>query len=665
MSDLPAHIFRVALEAYDGLVDGPQAILVSGESGAGKTETTKLALSSLVRLAASAAMSSAAAAAAGIIAGRVLEAGLLLEAFGNARTVRNSNSSRFGKWQTLHFSASGRVAGCSIAHFLLETSRVSSHPAGERNYHIFYQLLGGASAKQRAAWRLKPQAEAHAYARWTPAEPPLKQQRGAMAKEATPQAEAYVGGKDDAAGWVETCSRLTALGFSDAQREAAFTVLAAVLALGDVSFKEGGRGRGGSDAAAPAEPAAADGAASLLGVRSSALVLALTTRRVVAGGEAVTVHLDTAAAAAARDDLARRVYSALWSHVLGRVNEALGGGGGEARTIGLLDVFGFESFERNGFEQLCINYANEVLQGWFMDALIKREQAEYAREGVVCDHIEYPSNAEQVSMLGGKGGIFALLDEECRIPRGSDEALVEKMHAVFEKSRPGLYSRARFGAGAAGAALAAEVGPETLFCVRHYAEEVQYTARGWLDKNRSAVRHEATPLLALRLPATSVEASWSLPVGDGAARRLRLPAPLPPLRRRPRGAAPFHRPVFTRALRLWRLPRVAPLARRSAARDAAALCPLHQAKLHQDAPLPRRRLRPAAAALPRRGRRPRDRARGLPGQAAVCLLPRPLPLRRLRPARSARRAAAGGEALAENRRELIGPPREAHAPDCP
>ena len=356
---LPAHAFAIASAAYSGLVESvpgvPQSILVSGESGAGKTETTKLLVACLAMVSSS----------SGAVVEAALESGLLLEAFGNARTVFNNNSSRFGKWCAVHFDDRGRMAACKLTVYLLEQSRIVAPAAGERNYHIFYHLLAGASEAERREWALLGSHSDYTYMRGEPRSP----------------------GIDDAALWLETNRRMRGLGFgSEVQRRMLFQQVAALLALGNVTFARSAGSRDGVDVYEAADPKQLHLAARLLQVSPVQLGTLLTSRVMLVNGERITVMLNEEQCVDARDALAKAVYSALFNHLVDRLNFTLdvrhsGGadGGGRRslvsqrgsahgdtsiagnvdacvddpdRYIGLLDIFGFENFRMNGFEQV-------------------------------------------------------------------------------------------------------------------------------------------------------------------------------------------------------------------------------------------------------------------------------------------------------------------------
>mgnify|MGYP002630367848 CR=1 FL=1 len=362
--ELPPHVFSLAKTAYEGLIQEglAQSVLISGESGAGKTETAKLTIRSIALLSHSSPA----------VAERALESGLLLEAFGNSKTIYNNNSSRFGKWCELHFEESGQMGACTMRTFLLEQSRVVSPPPGERNYHIFYHMLEGADEGLRAGLGLKPKNTDYTYT----------------------AAAAKSDGIDDAALWADAMRQLSMVGVSDHMVKSILELLAGVLTLGNIEFAAAKHGSDGGDQLEPKDPATLEAASRLLQMVPTSLSAALTTSTLTVAGSDVTKFLNDEDCRDTRDALSRTVYMTIFDHLVERINASLATGEqpeGE-RYIGILDVFGFENFRINYLEQLCINFANERLQQLFMECLIKRETAEYKREGLVCNHISYPDN---------------------------------------------------------------------------------------------------------------------------------------------------------------------------------------------------------------------------------------------------------------------------------
>ncbi|GBF93032.1 hypothetical protein Rsub_05643 [Raphidocelis subcapitata] len=491
----PPHVFSVASQAYWRMRrEGKgQALLVTGESGAGKTETSKLIMKYLAYLggyqpassgggSSSGSESGAAAVAddaagapgcapAGSVEQRVLESNPLLEAFGNAKTVRNDNSSRFGKYIELHFSRRGAISGARIHTYLLERSRLVHTAKGERNFHIFYQLLAGATPEERARWHLGPGAASHRLA-------------AAAGCVALP-------GVDDAADLETTRHAMRAVGIGPAEQERIFSLLSALVHLGDLEFAP--CPRDGDDACALPEAGARAlaSAAALLGVEAGALLKAVTTRTRVTPDGPIVSPLGARAASDTRDALSKVVYARLFDWLVARINAAIGEDPARASTIGLLDIYGFESFEFNDLEQFCINLANEKLQQHFNHHVFKQEQAAYEHEGIDWSYIDFVDNADVLELIEGRMGLLDLLDEACRFNSTTPRDLADKLLAT----RP----TAAAGAGAAGAAaprLARAKRHAAAFCVSHYAGPVTYRTDNMLDKNRDFVIAEHRTLLA-------------------------------------------------------------------------------------------------------------------------------------------------------------------------
>ncbi|XP_050093030.1 unconventional myosin-XV [Anopheles aquasalis] len=449
LGTLPPHLFAIGAAAHAAL-PSPQVVVISGESGSGKTESTKLVMQYL------AAVVPGGGSASTVITEQILEAAPLLEAFGNARTVRNDNSSRFGKYLEVYFK-NGAIIGAKITQYLLEKSRIVTQAAGERNYHVFYELLGGLSESERMKYGLL-EADKYFY---------LNQ-----------------GGSDCAPGrmdWASLQSAMQVLGVTESEREGIVKVLASVLHLGNVYFhrRQLRHGQEGVEIGSDAE---IKWAAHLLQLPSEGILKSLTSRITETRSERLYTPLGIDQALDARDALAKALYSGLFNWLVLRINSIVHRGGThDAQRLSILDIFGFEDLAENSFEQLCINYANESLQLYFNKHVFKLEQAEYARERLEWTNLEWEDNLPVIHLLAKKPvGIFHLLDDESNFPRANDSSFLEKCH--YNHALNELYSRPRVGA--------------QEFGITHYAGQVWYCVDGFLEKNRDALRMDVIELLS-------------------------------------------------------------------------------------------------------------------------------------------------------------------------
>ncbi|KAL6769329.1 MYO1 [Auxenochlorella protothecoides x Auxenochlorella symbiontica] len=460
LGELSPHVYAVADSAYRQMrrEGRSQSILVSGESGAGKTETSKLIMQYLAWMGGYRAESAPTNGSTRSVEQQVLESNPLLEAFGNAKTSRNDNSSRFGKFTEIQFGRDGRITGAAIRTYLLERSRVVAVASPERNYHVFYQLCGGADEAEAARLRLGP-ARGFRYLN---------------------QSDCHeLAGVSDAEEYRRTRRAMTLVGIDAASQDAVFAVVAAVLHLGNVAFVPGD----GGDGSAVAEPAWAhlEAAAALLGVDAAGLARALTTRTRQTPDGPIVSPLDVGAASDNRDSLAKTAYSRLFDWLVGAVNASIGQDAGAASLIGVLDIYGFEQFACNDFEQFCINLANEKLQQHFNAHVFKQEQAEYEREAIAWSYIEFVDNQDVLDLVEARLGILDLLDEACRFPQATHADLAAKLYAA-----PGVAGSARFSK--------PRLAP-TDFTIQHYAGAVTYRTQNFLAKNRDFVVAEHQALL--------------------------------------------------------------------------------------------------------------------------------------------------------------------------
>ena len=486
------HIFLTADKAFKQMqVKGEsQSIIITGESGAGKTETTKFVMKYVAGLvgggSATGELSSPKKKTSSSpddtsMETRVLETNPILEAFGNAKTLHNNNSSRFGKLIDIHFECAdtgassaalsqvSRMCGARIETYLLEKSRVVHQLSGERNYHVFYQLIrGGDDATKEACTLQGMDVEDFAY----------------LNKSGCSE----INGVDDAEEFSRVCVAMSDIGITEAQQLGFWKTLACILYLGNVEFEEES-----DDAVAVRRSAALDRAAALMGVPVDALEKALSKKVMVAGGDVITMDLNMEAAQDARDALAKFLYEAQFRDLVGKVNsgicESSGASGGASKgtkvlSLSLLDIYGFECFQTNSFEQLCINYANERLQQQFAAHLFKLEQTMYEEEGVDWTYVEFEDNQACVDLIESKPpaglGILSLLDEECLFPKGTDATFSEKVCKTHS-----THDRFAFNANKPGAA----------FTVNHYAGPVTYTSDHFLDKNRDTLNPDLMTLV--------------------------------------------------------------------------------------------------------------------------------------------------------------------------
>lgn len=481
-SNLGPHVYAIADRSYRQMMaEGrkSQSILISGESGAGKTESTKIVMLYLTTLGAG---NTAGSEADLSTMDRVLQSNPVLEAFGNARTLRNDNSSRFGKFIELGFSRAGHLLGAKVQTYLLEKVRIAFHASGERNYHIFYQLLRGATEEQKKQFDFHDGVtqglELPNYFNYTG-------QGGApLLREFT-----------DEDGLKYTLKAMKALGWSPEIIDNVLSIIAGILHLGQISF-DAKETDGGVDAAVVADLKTMGSAARLLGVDLELFTSALTERVLVARGQEIRTPMTVDRAMDARDALSKTLYGALFLWVVDQVNQSIGweNDSDVRSSCGVLDIFGFECFAINSFEQLCINFTNEALQQQFNKFIFKMEQAEYERENIEWAFISFPDNQDCLDTIQMKKfGILAMLDDECRLPKGSDRNFANRMYEYYLPQPKQVESdNTRFSATHVQKS-------KSIFCVRHFAGVVQYSAEThFMEKNKDEI-----PLTAVRLFETA------------------------------------------------------------------------------------------------------------------------------------------------------------------
>ncbi|KAK2452762.1 hypothetical protein P8452_00475 [Trifolium repens] len=444
LGELSPHVFAVADASYRAMMNEgkSQSILVSGESGAGKTETTKLIMQYLTFVGGRTGGDDR------TVEQQVLESNPLLEAFGNARTVRNDNSSRFGKFVEIQFDRNGRISGAAIRTYLLERSRVVQIKDPERNYHCFYQLC--ASERDAEEYKLGHPSHFH-YLN---------------------QSKIYeLNGVSNAEEYMRTRRAMDIVGISHGDQEAIFRVLAAILHLGNVEFSPGKE----HDSSAIKDEKSRfhmQMAADLFMCDVDLLLATLCTRSIQTREGNIIKALDCNAAVAGRDALAKTVYARLFDWLVDKINRSVGQDINSPMQIGVLDIYGFECFKDNSFEQFCINFANEKLQQHFNEHVFKMEQEEYGKEEINWSYIEFVDNQDVLDLIEKKPiGVIALLDEACMFPKSTHETFSTKLFQHF-RSHPRLQK---------------EKFSQTDFIVSHYAGKVTYHTDTFLDKNRDYV----------------------------------------------------------------------------------------------------------------------------------------------------------------------------------
>eukprot|EP00013_Stygamoeba_regulata_P029505 CAMPEP_0177646040 /NCGR_PEP_ID=MMETSP0447-20121125/9564_1 /TAXON_ID=0 /ORGANISM="Stygamoeba regulata, Strain BSH-02190019" /LENGTH=1013 /DNA_ID=CAMNT_0019148551 /DNA_START=85 /DNA_END=3126 /DNA_ORIENTATION=+ len=439
------HIYAVAERAYRTMVFDLQSecVIISGESGAGKTEASKKIMEYV------AAMSSKNKRVQEVKE-QLLQSNPLLEAFGNAKTVRNDNSSRFGKYMEIQFNL-GDPKGGRITVFLLEKSRIVNQQKDERCFHVFYQMLSGASGAERSKYHLK---DLSTYRYLT--------QSGCTS----------VATIDDRADFEHTKKAMSTIGLQAGQQEDIFLLLSGILSLGNIQFQ----GKGSSSVITSTQDL--ETAAACLRVPADGLARALTNKTMTTVNESINVPLNDEQAQYARDSLAKSIYGRLFEHIVAAANTAIKTA--EASTsIGVLDIYGFEIFGTNGFEQLCINFVNERLHQLFIELTLKAEQEEYAAEGIQWIKINYYNNKPICELIERRGGVFSLLDEECIFPRGTDTSFHEKMVRQMRAQEISFPAQSK-----------------CLFMIQHYAGQVTYTTTGILDKNKDLLFPDLVQLMS-------------------------------------------------------------------------------------------------------------------------------------------------------------------------
>jgi myosin heavy subunit len=477
---LPPHLYAMADRAFRSMkVDScSQSIIISGESGSGKTESSKIVMRYLAmcgeprvrgqKATEVPAEERRASMTTASLAEKVLACNPILEAFGNAKTVMNHNSSRFGKFTRIHFDKRNWLVGADIVTYLLEKSRTVTQSREERNYHVFYHVFAGSSSDELTSYSLTAPTDC-AYL-----------MHGVFTVDAT----------DDSARYSELILALRSIGISAEEQVGVFRTVVALLHLGNVEFTPTDE-----DSCHIADKGALTLAASFIGTDIVSFEEALTLRTMTQPGSdsIYKIPLKAQEACYSRDTLAKAHYAKLFDWLVIRINMSLLTRTETRAFIGVLDIFGFEDFQVNSFEQLCINFANEKLQSHFNTCIFKQEQEIYIREAIRWDPIDEPDNSAAIEMLAARPptapvGMFALLDEQCRLPKCTYKTFTEK---IFQAHKTGAVSNGVLAAVPRACGLLSNEG----FVVKHYAGPVLYHAEGFLQKNNNSLHDDLDLLL--------------------------------------------------------------------------------------------------------------------------------------------------------------------------
>ncbi|KAF0886475.1 MYO6 protein, partial [Crocuta crocuta] len=490
LGTMPPHVFAIADKAFRDMkvLKMSQSIIVSGESGAGKTENTKFVLRYLTE----------SYGTGQDIDDRIVEANPLLEAFGNAKTVRNNNSSRFGKFVEIHFNEKSSVVGGFVSHYLLEKSRICVQGKEERNYHIFYRLCAGASEDIREKFHLSSPDNfrylnrgcTRYFANKETDKQILQNRKSPEYLKAGSLKDPLL---DDHGDFIRMCTAMKKIGLDDEEKLDLFRVVAGVLHLGNIDFEEAGSTSGGCNLKNKSTQAL-EYCAELLGLDQDDLRVSLTTRVMLttAGGTkgtVIKVPLKVEQANNARDALAKTVYSHLFDHVVNRVNQCFPFET-SSYFIGVLDIAGFEYFEHNSFEQFCINYCNEKLQQFFNERILKEEQELYQKEGLGVNEVHYVDNQDCIDLIEAKlVGILDILDEENRLPQPSDQHFTSAVHQKHkEHFRLTIPRKSKL-------AVHRNIRDDEGFIIRHFAGAVCYETTQFVEKNNDALHMSLESLI--------------------------------------------------------------------------------------------------------------------------------------------------------------------------
>lgn len=449
----PPHIFATAEGSYRNLLENKkdQSILVTGESGAGKTENTKKIIQYLSSITCDAAPQEGSTASENTIETKILQANPILESFGNAKTIKNNNSSRFGKFIKIFVSSGGSISGANIEYYLLEKSRVVHQVSDERNYHVFYQFLKGSSKDSLSKYKLVSNIKKYNY---------LKMSQSDIPKT------------DDAKEFKLLVDAFEIMGLSSDETNQIFLILAVILHLGNLEFTSMKAEQASFTSSSPT-----DIISDILGIPKKDLVDNFLKPKVKAGKEYVIKARKASAVQYSVDAFAKYLYEKVFQYIIRRINDNLQESESdyEGNFIGVLDIAGFEIFEQNSFEQLCINYTNEKLQQFFNHHSFILEQSEYLREDIQWEFIDFGQDLQPtIDLIETKKpmGILSILDEECMVPKSSDKIFMEKLASHWGNGENKKFQQNKYKSG---------------FIIHHYAGMVEYNVENWLQKNTDPV----------------------------------------------------------------------------------------------------------------------------------------------------------------------------------
>ncbi|XP_053388294.1 myosin heavy chain, striated muscle-like isoform X5 [Mercenaria mercenaria] len=470
--EMPPHLFSIADNAYQYMLQDRenQSMLITGESGAGKTESTKKVIKYFAIVAANIYKKGETIKIdsktqdtpyAANLEDQIIQANPVLEAFGNAKTIRNNNSSRFGKFIRIHFGPTGKIAGADIETYLLEKSRVTFQQSAERNYHIFYQMLSPAFPKYHELCLVSADPGLYSFIN---------------------QGVLTVDGIDDNEEMHITDEAFDILGFTNEEKTSMFKCTAAIIHFGEMKFKQRPR----EEQAEPDGTAEAEKVAFLLGVNAGDLLKGLLKPKIKVGSEFVTQGRNKDQVLYSVSALAKSLYDRMFAWLVKRVNKTLDTKAKRNYFIGVLDIAGFEIFDFNSFEQLCINYTNERLQQFFNHHMFILEQEEYKKEGIQWEFIDFGMDLQAcIDLIEKPMGILSILEEECMFPKASDKTFMEKLY-TNHLGKSSLFNKP---------VKSRKGGADAHFELGHYAGAVPYNINGWLDKNKDPLNETVVALL--------------------------------------------------------------------------------------------------------------------------------------------------------------------------